>query len=206
MSLRHSLMAILTAEDMTGYDLVKYYDGTVAHLWSAPHSQIYPELRKMEADGLVAATEVARGQKATKRVYSITEQGFDELRRWALAPHTPPPERDLAHLKAAYIEWGSYETARRQLQNHLNRWTELLNQWQMVVSDVDRGGVPLLMKRLQTRPPEEHEAIIAFKRFAFKGTIYRAEAEIRWATEGLALVDRLEAAGVPLTGEVDGPS
>ncbi|MCY3636052.1 MAG: PadR family transcriptional regulator [bacterium] len=201
MSLRHSLLAILTAEDMTGYDLVKYFDGTVAYLWSAPHSQIYPELRKMEAANLIKATEVPRGQKATKREYSITEAGKEELRRWVMEIHSLPAERDLSRLKAAYIDWGSYETGRRQLQNHLNHWSEVSSQRKLVIDDVNADAVPLLNRRLEIRPAEEHRAIKELKEFAFKGSVYRAEAEIRWAKEGLALLDDLEGSGVPLTGE-----
>lgn len=201
MSLRHALLAILTAEEMSGYDLVKYFDGTVEYVWSAPHSQIYPELRKMESLNLIAAMEVPRGEKATKRIYSITEDGTRELREWAATPHVLPPERDLARLKATYGELAGYTPARRQLQNHLNHWTEVANRFQNIVNDIGTGSVPLLQKRLEGRPEEEWEAIVAFKRFAFQGTIYRAEAEIRWAKEGLALIEQLEAAGAPLTGE-----
>ncbi len=201
MSLRHSLLAILTAEDMTGYDLVKYFDGTVAYVWSAPNSQIYPELRRMEADGLIEATEVPRGQKATKRVYSITPAGRTALRSWANEVHTFPPERDLTRLKAAYIEWGSYETARRQLEQHLAHWTAVKTDWGRMVSDIESEVVPLLVRRLESRPDEERDATIAFKRFAFRGALYRADAEIAWANEGLELLDQLESQGAQLAGD-----
>lgn len=197
------MLAILTAEPMTGYDLVRYFDGSVAFVWSAPHSQIYPELRRMEAEGLIEATEVPRGQKATKRIYAITPEGVDELRRWANDAYRIPPERDTSRLKAAYIEWGSYDAARRQLRAHRNHWNELLNQYNDLVDAIDSRDVPLLRRRLEIRPEAEHDAIVAAKRFAYRGFIHRAEAEIRWADEGLELVDKLESAGVPLTGQAD---
>ena len=52
MSLRHALLGVLKDRPLTGYDLVRYFQGTLGFLWSAPQSQIYPELRRMEAAGL----------------------------------------------------------------------------------------------------------------------------------------------------------
>jgi DNA-binding PadR family transcriptional regulator len=81
-SLRHALLALLDAQPMTGYSLAKQFDQSVAYVWHAPHSQIYPELRRLEGDGLITGREQARGARGTKRTYDITEAGRDELRRW----------------------------------------------------------------------------------------------------------------------------
>ena len=61
MSLRHALLGVLKDRPLTGYDLVRYFQGTLGFLWSAPQSQIYPELRRMESEGLVTATVKPRG-------------------------------------------------------------------------------------------------------------------------------------------------
>jgi PadR family transcriptional regulator, regulatory protein AphA len=63
-SLRHARLGVLKDQPLTGYDLVRHFQGTVGFLWSAPQSQIYPELRRMEAAGLVKATLALRGQRA----------------------------------------------------------------------------------------------------------------------------------------------
>jgi PadR family transcriptional regulator AphA len=198
MSLRHALLAILAAKPMTGYDLVKYFDGTVAYLWSAPHSQIYPELRRMERDGLLDVEVVPRGERAEKRVYVINDAGRAELHEWSTQLMGYQPERDVYRLRAAHFEFSSYRAARRQLQEHLNHYTRALHDWQQMVGDVEARQVPLLRQRLTQRPEAEHEAIVAFKRFAFRGEVAKAEAEIAWAKEGLELIDDLEGRGVPL--------
>jgi len=74
---------------------VKYFDGTVAYVWSAPHSQIYPELRRMERDGLLDVEVVPRGERAKKRVYVITDAGRAELHSWSTELATYQPERDV---------------------------------------------------------------------------------------------------------------
>lgn len=201
MSLRHALLAILAAKPMTGYDLVKYFDGTVAYLWSAPTSQIYPQLRTMERDGLLDVEIMPRGERAKKRVYAINDAGRAELRKWSTELAAHQPERDVYRLRAAHFEFATYEAARRQLREHLNHYTKALQDWQHMVGDVEARRVPLLRQRLAQRPEPEHEAIVAFRRFAFRGEVAKAEAEIAWAEEGLTLIDDLERRGVPLYGE-----
>ncbi|GAA0409123.1 PadR family transcriptional regulator [Microbispora corallina] len=86
MSLRIALLGLLAASGpASGYDLAKKFETSVAHVWQAGHSQIYPELAKLTADGLVAVeAEGPRGRK----IYTITPEGDAELRRW-LMEHTP---------------------------------------------------------------------------------------------------------------------
>lgn len=95
MSLRIALLGLLTAYGpASGYDLTKSFEKSVAHVWQAGHSQIYPELAKMTADGLVTVeAEGARGRK----IYAITPEGAAELRAW-LVEHDPtgPPRSEMA--------------------------------------------------------------------------------------------------------------
>jgi PadR family transcriptional regulator AphA len=86
MSLRIALLGLLSVSGpASGYDLTKKFELSVAHVWQAGHSQIYPELAKMTADGLVTVkSEGPRGRK----IYTITPDGTAELRTW-LVEHTP---------------------------------------------------------------------------------------------------------------------
>ena len=79
MSLRHGLLDLLAGEPMSGYDLARLFGASMGNVWPAQHSQIYPELGKLAAEGLISQTgEGARGRK----VYETTPAGVDELRRW----------------------------------------------------------------------------------------------------------------------------
>ena len=79
MSLRHGLLDLLAGEPMSGYDLARFFGASMGNVWPAQHSQIYPELAKLAAEGLISQTgEGARGRK----VYETTPAGIDELRRW----------------------------------------------------------------------------------------------------------------------------
>jgi PadR family transcriptional regulator AphA len=192
MSLRHALLALLDAGAMTGYELAKQFDTSVAYVWSAPHSQIYPELRKLEAEGLVTAVDLARGAKGTKRAYSVTEAGAVELMRWAADVEVPPRPRDAAYLKATYYEYGSFDDARRQFREHRDHYRLLQSQWQRHILQLERHETALLQRRLALADERSRTAITAYKVHAYEGLVDRARAEVSWAERGLDLVDRLE--------------
>jgi PadR family transcriptional regulator, regulatory protein AphA len=79
MSLRHALLNLLAGEPMSGYDLSNRFSASMANVWPAQHSQIYPELAKLLADGLIVQTgEGPRGRK----VYETTPAGVEALRSW----------------------------------------------------------------------------------------------------------------------------
>jgi DNA-binding PadR family transcriptional regulator len=78
-SLRHALLNLLAGEPMSGYDLARRFDESMANVWPAQHSQIYPELAKLAAGGLIAQTgDGPRGRK----VYETTPSGVNALQSW----------------------------------------------------------------------------------------------------------------------------
>jgi len=192
LSLRFALLALLSVDAMTGYDLHKRFDSSVGHVWYAPDSQIYPELRKMEADGVVAAVEVPWGTKGTKREYHITEAGREALRGWMNTTLPYARFRDAMHLKSAYFEWATPEAARSQLRAHIAHYEAELAQWQDQIDQIDGGTSLMLNRRLAVTPEKDQARTTAFKRYAYEGLVQRAEQEISWARDGLRLIDDLD--------------
>ena len=84
MSLRYALLGLLAEEPASGYELTRKFEQALQrYAWHAQHSQIYPELTRLAANGLVAVIdEGARG----RRTYAITEAGRTDLRQWLLHP------------------------------------------------------------------------------------------------------------------------
>jgi DNA-binding PadR family transcriptional regulator len=189
MSLRHAILGIVSARPMTGYELIRTFANSVAYTWAAGQAQIYPELHKMEREGLLTSQAAARGA-SEKRIYAMTEAGEDELRRWVEAPTRYPAERDVARLRATYLEFAP-ATSRAFFEQHLAHYSASLERLEARQRSVDERSGPLLRARLANRPAAEHAAIIAFKAHGVKGQIARAQAEIAWAREGIALVDSL---------------
>ncbi|MEV4671376.1 MULTISPECIES: PadR family transcriptional regulator [Actinomadura] len=198
MSLRHAALALLAAQPMTGYELVRYFDDTVGLMWAASDSQIYPELRRMEADGLIRAETIPRGERAEKRLYKITPRGRARLRAWTGESLPYPPERDVHRLQITYGEFTSLENVRKHLNEHLDHYTWRRNQWVKLLETIRSEQFPLMRARLDKSRPELRRRIIAFKALALEGQVAHADAEIAWARRGLQLIDdldRTEAAG-----------
>jgi len=100
MSLKHALLGMLADRPGSGYELTKRFELSLGNVWSAKHSQIYPELQKMTGLGWVTAGEEgARG----RREYTITDDGRAELREWLTAPHRDRNVRNESMLRAFFL-------------------------------------------------------------------------------------------------------
>ena len=191
MSLRYALLALLTAGPLTGYDAAKRFGGSVGHVWHAPDSQIYPELKRMAAEGLIAGEQVRWGPKSTKTQYSITDEGLAAFREWMNTPIDHAPERDAHHMQAAYFEWADPDAARANLVAHLDHHRRHVELLTAVRDGIAAGTDPAIVGRLERYPAEQHDAIVAYKVFTYEGMIERSRAEIDWAERGLKLIEDL---------------
>jgi DNA-binding PadR family transcriptional regulator len=191
MSLRYALIAILRVGALSGYDLQKQFSQSVGHVWHAPDSQIYPELRKMESEGLIEGEDQARGEKGTRRVYHVTPAGDEAYLQWMRSPLDYQRVRDPAHLRAAYLENTTPNVARAFLHRHISAWESELQQWEGELRHIEALSNPMLNRRLAVTDDQDRERTIEYKRFAYEGLVDRARGEIEWARRGLALVDRL---------------
>ncbi|MDQ1129737.1 PadR family transcriptional regulator [Microbacterium sp. SORGH_AS_0888] len=194
MSLRYALLAILRVGPQSGYELQKQFSLSVGHVWHAPDSQIYPELRKMAAEGLVETEDQTRGERGMRRLYHVTAAGDRAFIDWMNGPLDYQRFRDPAHLRAAYLESAEPAAARAFLHAHIAHWEGELAQFEGELSHIDALSNPMLVRRLESTPADEREATIEYKRFAYEGLADRARGEIAWARRGLALVDRLSEA------------
>ncbi|SEK94142.1 PadR family transcriptional regulator [Streptacidiphilus jiangxiensis] len=78
--------------ELTGYELKKWAELTLAHFfWSPSSAELYAELRHLERSGHVAV-DTLPGELGARRRYRLTPSGEDALRR-RLA-HTPLPPVD----------------------------------------------------------------------------------------------------------------
>jgi len=202
MNLRFALLASLSAKPRTGYDLIGVFDRSVGNVWHAEHPQIYPELRRMEADGLVAATELPRGQKGVKREYAITEAGLEELCRQASTPVAPGHERDPYRLKAAYLEYADPKGAQDQFRMNLEHFTKLADHYEHILVTLREGTDPVLNDRLDTTPEAQHAKIVASRILSYEGLLARAEMELKWARKGLKVLDELAQSELDATDRV----
>jgi DNA-binding PadR family transcriptional regulator len=88
-SLTHALLGLLASRPGTGYELRQRFGASLGSAWHASHSQIYPELSRLEEHGLV---EVVGHGARRSRTWAVTSDGRDELRRWLVETE---PNRDV---------------------------------------------------------------------------------------------------------------
>ena len=86
MPLSHAILGFLDYRPMSGYDLKKFFDQSVAHFWSATQSHIYKALENLEQDGMVESQIILQEGKPNRKQYKITDAGKAELRRWVSTP------------------------------------------------------------------------------------------------------------------------
>ncbi|MGW1026728.1 PadR family transcriptional regulator [Streptomyces sp. NPDC002577] len=109
--------------ERTGYELKKWADASLAFFyWSPAISQIYAELRRLEALGYASSRVAAQGDLRNKRLYAITDAGREALARWADTADAGPAV--LKHPLVLRVWLGHLadpDGLRRQLRAHLER-------------------------------------------------------------------------------------
>jgi DNA-binding PadR family transcriptional regulator len=94
------VLAALLDRELSGYQLTKLFDLGVSSFWHAASQQLYVELAKLEADGLLTGHEVVQQGRPNKRVFALTGSGLEELARFVTAPTKPTSIRDDLLVKA----------------------------------------------------------------------------------------------------------
>jgi DNA-binding PadR family transcriptional regulator len=120
------------AQPLTGYELRQWALGSTRYFWTAPAmSQIYRELERLVADGLVLVEEAPEGDRA-RRLHRISTAGEAELRRWVNeTPFEPPTIRHPTALRLFLGHLADPPRLRELLEEH-RRWAE------QVLAEVDR--------------------------------------------------------------------
>jgi DNA-binding PadR family transcriptional regulator len=90
-SLRHALLGLLAVQPATGYELAQKFEASLGTAWHASHSQIYPELARLLAAGLI---EVVGEGARNSRTYAVTDAGHTEIRDWLLVGEANRAQRN----------------------------------------------------------------------------------------------------------------
>lgn len=174
MSLRIALLGLLTASGpASGYDLAKYFETSLNHVWQAGHSQIYPELAKMAADGHV--TVEAEGPRGRK-IYAITPDGTEQLRTW-LVDHSPAGNvRNESALQAFLLPLLDQADATAVLQRLRERYVARLEQ----LENLDPGE----------REHKPENADPDFGKYALDLGIRQIRTYLQWMDDTIAALER----------------
>jgi PadR family transcriptional regulator, regulatory protein AphA len=98
------ILGMLALGKTTGYDIKQFVDKSTRHFWAASYGQIYPELKRLEDQGLVAGRSEPTGGRA-RTTYALTDAGRRALRAWLESDAEPIEElRDEGMLKLFFSD------------------------------------------------------------------------------------------------------
>lgn len=148
-TLKYAILGLLCRHPMTGYDISKEFNHELSQFWSANHSQIYPELKKLLDEGLVEFDIQISGDILEKKSYTLTEKGKSEFLVWLhkdqLTEKTP---KDIFRLRMYFCNHldlksriSLLESQIQQHQKRLDILSKTMEQYPTVPAiDTDRFG------------------------------------------------------------------
>ena len=110
---------------VTGYDIAKAFGPGLGSFWSAKHSQIYPELKRLTEEGLIQFSVVTQGERMEKKLYEVTDAGQEDFMQWLLQdPPLEPTPKDVFRLRSYYSQWLTEEDYLRLIQKQIEKRTQ----------------------------------------------------------------------------------
>jgi DNA-binding PadR family transcriptional regulator len=123
----------------TGYEIKQFVDKSTRHFWAASYGQIYPELRRLEAAGLVESRSEPLGGRA-RTAYRLTVAGRQTFADWLQSSHEPLYElRDEGMLKLFFSDLGAPDLATEHLQAMRARHQRKLEQLRSIQPVAETG-------------------------------------------------------------------
>jgi DNA-binding PadR family transcriptional regulator len=127
-TLGYAILGLLARQACSGYQLAARLRTPTGYYWTARHSQIYPELERLLAAGLVSYRSEAGPGPREKKVYAPTAGGLAALREWVTRPPAPYAPRDELLLKTYSLSLADPVAAaalyRKQADEHAERLAE----------------------------------------------------------------------------------
>jgi DNA-binding PadR family transcriptional regulator len=181
MALRHALMAALLEGEASGYDLAKGFDASVANFWPATPQQLYRELDRMEAEGLVRARLVRQEKRPDKRLFSLTDAGTRALHDFTAHPPRPGVIRDELLIQVQAVDAGDAAAVRRALAERMTRAEAKIARYERLLAG-------LLDGRFEDEYLAEAERVGPYLTL-MRGLAFERE-NLRWCEQSLKILER----------------
>lgn len=140
MSVRHSLLALLSEGPKYGFRLRQEFEASTGDIWPLNVGQVYTTLQRLERDGCVESDGADEDER--HRNYRLTDEGRRELAEWL---RTPPdlslPPRDELVMKILVASHLPELNVHEIIQVHRRYLVELMQQWTRLKEDETRLDV-----------------------------------------------------------------
>ena len=137
MSIRHSLLALLSEGPKYGFQLRQEFEMSTGEVWPLNVGQVYTTLQRLERDGLARSDDVEVDER--QKNYRITDEVSEELSHWL---RTPPdlsePPRDELVIKVLVASRLPDVDVYEVIQVHRRYIVQLMQQWTHLKEDESR--------------------------------------------------------------------
>jgi DNA-binding PadR family transcriptional regulator len=179
MSVRHALLALLSAGPKYGLQLREEFEAKTGEVWPLNVGQVYTTLQRLERDGLVESEET--GDEGPQKGFRITEAGETELAGWL---RTPPdlasPPRDELVMKILVATQVPGVDVHEVIQAHRRYLVQLMQQWTRIKEEEGESDL--------------HLALVV------DAELFRLDAVVRWLDAADGRLKRAAADPVPASG------
>lgn len=170
------LLGLLTIAPMSGYDLGQIARNSIRHFWNESYGQIYPNLKRMAAQGLITGKTERRKGKPDRQIYSITKKGNERLGRWLEIEPQPEVPRNELLLKLFFGAKASPATIVSYIERMAHNERAVLDRFALIERDISAN-------------PQYPDA--PYWRMVLRFGQIELEAHQRWAEETLASLRKL---------------
>ena len=129
MSLPHALLGLINYQPSTGYELRSLFSESIQFFWNATLPQIYRTLNQMESQGWLTVKVEPQDGKPSRKIYSITDKGQEELTRWLITRPEVAPERNPLLLKVFFGRLANPEALKKIITGYREYHAKLLQQY-----------------------------------------------------------------------------
>jgi PadR family transcriptional regulator, regulatory protein AphA len=183
MSLDHAILGFLNYDmPLSGYDLKKTLDGSVAHFWPADQSQIYRTLARLTKQDYVDVEFIAQQQdRPNRKVYHITDKGRKEICRWVAEERSKEVFRKPFLVQSFFAGMLNDEQVLEIFEARAQELRDLQARFEALAKDVAEG-------KGHEGPPREQ----FFWYLTLDNGLWEVQAKLEWVEDTIGRIKRKE--------------
>jgi DNA-binding PadR family transcriptional regulator len=171
------LLGLLTIEPMSVYDLGQVIRDSVGHFWNESYGQIYPNLKKLAAEGMVTSKTERQEGKPDRHIYAITKKGRKRLAAWLEVKPQPEIPRNELLLKLFFGAQVSPEISIQHVERMVESERAFLREFKRI--------------ELEEISKNEQYPDTPYWKMAARFGQFELEAHLRWGEETLAELNKI---------------
>ena len=183
--LGYAILQLVSWMPASGYDLKDRFHSSLGRGWHAYDTQIYRELKRLEAGGYTTG-EVVKGRSGPqRRLYTITPRGLEALREWLSSPLDTTKMKDEFLLRMWSLSLFRPGEAEEFFERARQEWRSALKHAQEALRTLnDSYG----------EPDGESPDVIFGRQLGIELTIAMAKARLKWIERAMKVLASREAA------------